>query len=285
MTQYFDDEGHEWRLLKTIPALLKARAAKTPHGVAHYSLDDAGVWRGTTWEQYLNRVTNLSSALESFGLKRGQRVVFMAPTSQAWEIMQMAVLGAGGVVVGLDPHDTAENIDLIINRTDPAGLVVKNTEVLAAIPESLIDQSAFVVVLEPGDALPAGCFSYTALMDAPASTSSAAFDLVGVEDQATIIFTSGTTGKPKGLVYTHEQVTTACQAIMSTYHEVQEGGNLVCWLPLSNLFQRMMNYCAMAVGRLPILSKIPGKCSVICLVLPPGCLSAFPVFMKSSMPA
>jgi len=65
---------------------------------------------------------------------------------------------------------------------------------------------------------------------------------------ATIIFTSGSTGQPKGIPYTHRQVCLAISDILHAFPEIQAGDRLVCWLPLSNLFQRMINYCAAGRG-------------------------------------
>jgi long-chain acyl-CoA synthetase len=71
---------------------------------------------------------------------------------------------------------------------------------------------------------------------------------IPAQSPATIIYTSGTTGQPKGILYRHEQVVLAIHAITEAYPSIAVGSRFVCWLPLSNLFQRIMNLAAMHVG-------------------------------------
>ena len=68
------------------------------------------------------------------------------------------------------------------------------------------------------------------------------------DDPATLIYTSGTTGEPKGILYTHGQLALACSSIIDALPTFPSDARVVCWLPLSNLFQRVMNLCAMASG-------------------------------------
>jgi long-chain acyl-CoA synthetase len=63
-----------------------------------------------------------------------------------------------------------------------------------------------------------------------------------------MIFSSGTTGSPKPIVYRHMQVLVAAAALIDAYPEFRAGCRLLCWLPLANLFQRMLNFCAIATG-------------------------------------
>ena len=72
--------------------------------------------------------------------------------------------------------------------------------------------------------------------------------LVDPDASATIIFTSGTTGSAKGIVYTHRQIVMATASILRTFADIEPGSRMACWLPLSNLFQRMLNFCAIARG-------------------------------------
>ncbi|PKO57340.1 MAG: long-chain fatty acid--CoA ligase, partial [Betaproteobacteria bacterium HGW-Betaproteobacteria-19] len=70
----------------------------------------------------------------------------------------------------------------------------------------------------------------------------------GPDDTATIVFTSGSTGLPKGIPYSHRQIILACDAISAHFPSVRGEARLVCWLPLSNLFQRILNLFAMSTG-------------------------------------
>ncbi|MCP4689795.1 MAG: AMP-binding protein, partial [Desulfobacterales bacterium] len=68
----------------------------------------------------------------------------------------------------------------------------------------------------------------------------------GGENPATIIFTSGTTGDPKAISYTHGQLTLAARAIIRRAPEMPDQARSICWLPLASPFQRIINYCSIA---------------------------------------
>jgi len=62
------------------------------------------------------------------------------------------------------------------------------------------------------------------------------------------VFSSGTTGRPKAIAYTHRQVLLAIQSILDAYSDIEEGSHLLCWLPLANLFQRVVDFCGIERG-------------------------------------
>jgi long-chain acyl-CoA synthetase len=63
-----------------------------------------------------------------------------------------------------------------------------------------------------------------------------------------MVFSSGTTGLPKAILFSHEQVCDAIEAILDAFNDIEEGTILLCWLPLANLFQRVINFCAIGRG-------------------------------------
>ncbi len=68
------------------------------------------------------------------------------------------------------------------------------------------------------------------------------------DDPATLIYTAGTTGTPRGMLYTHRQVLVACQSIFEAFPQIRAEDTTLCWLPMAHLFQRMMNLVAVAGG-------------------------------------
>ena len=228
----------------TVPACLLERAARSPRATAFHRRT-ADRWVGETWESVLARVRTLSGHLIHLGLLPGDRVVIMMPTSIEWEVCHLATLAAGGVVVGVDAHDAADNIRHIVRTVAPRALFVAHQEQRRIIAEHMAAPPLFSVI--DGPATEDGCHSLHDLLDRPEAALDS-WPRARPRDLATIIFTSGSTGQPKGVAYTHAQLCLACDAILERFGSVGEGTRFACWLPLSNLFQRIINLCGMIRG-------------------------------------
>jgi long-chain acyl-CoA synthetase len=100
------------------------------------------------------------------------------------------------------------------------------------------------------------------------------------ESPALIAFSSGSTGRPKPVVYTHTQVLHACRSILETYPELAPGTRLVCWLPLANLFQRMVNFCGMMNGATSFIVGDPRDVMQVLPIARPEVLVAVPRFCE-----
>jgi long-chain acyl-CoA synthetase len=237
--------------IQTIPGLLKYRVERSPEAVAHWTLDRSGKWQPTTWEDFWGKANALAFGLRSLCSGKGQKIGIMAHTSQTWEFMQMAILMAGGTVVGIDPHDRADNIDEIARTADLSGMIVETPEQITGMAQPIRDKLAFVITLDGaarGDGF-GKTVSIHELYEIGARECRSGSLAEPLPDYAaTIIFTSGTTGTPKGIEYTHGQVLLACTSITEAFRDINEASHLVCWLPLSNLFQRMVNFCGMSTG-------------------------------------
>lgn len=209
---------------------------------------EAQGWQGTSWGAFSQTVEKTSRELHGFGCRSGHAIAIMASTSVLWDIIQYAILKIGGIVVGIDAHDTAGNIQSILDAAEITGIISDDPEPLAKVDKSSRRRLSFILKASVHE----GCPVFQAVGNDAfckgENQVAIAWPVIAGDAPATIIFTSGTTGRPKGISYTHRQVLVACQAVTSAYDEVNDASRLVCWLPLSNLFQRMMNYCALAVG-------------------------------------
>ncbi|NEX22876.1 AMP-binding protein [Thiorhodococcus mannitoliphagus] len=230
--------------LQTLPALLWRRAELTPLAPARWSLGPTG-WTATSWRDYRDETARTGAVLAQLKLAPGDRVGIMAPSSARWDALQMGILAAGGVVIGLDPHDREASLNAIAERCDLAGLIVAEAGLLERFAPPVRDRLHFVVALRSSDnsSIP----TLDALL-ASAPAPSAAPPETRPDDPATIIFTSGTTGTPKGISYSHRQFVLAIASILEAFPGIDADFRLACWLPLSNLFQRMINGCAIATG-------------------------------------
>jgi long-chain acyl-CoA synthetase len=149
---------------ETVPALLRARAQESPNAVA-FAYESDGGWREIQWHEFLQQVETLASALRSRGLNAGDRVGILAPTSLAWELIHHAVLFAGGMVVGLEPHDTAERLQTIAEHADVTLLVAGNMGLLKKLSASFLTRMKLVIVVD--GSLAEKAITFQALLEAP----------------------------------------------------------------------------------------------------------------------
>lgn len=230
----------------TIPALLDARAAATPADTALWQRSDAGKWQSTTWREYHETAARIGRGLRSLSLCPGEAVGILAASSREWDFAHLGVLAAGGIVVGLDPHDTDEHLDDIAARCQLSGLILQDPQAIVRFAKPVQQRLRFVIGIAGSSS--SGARSLDEIIKMGEGHANETGPAVQPDDPATIIFTSGTTGTPKGIRYSHRQVCLASASILSAFDDIDEHSRLACWLPLSNLFQRMINICAIARG-------------------------------------
>ncbi|MBL8358932.1 MAG: AMP-binding protein [Rubrivivax sp.] len=238
----------------TLGDVLRDRASRSGDLPGHWTLSSDGRWQSHSWSELHARVEALARGCTRLGLRPGDRVAFIATGTSDWDIAHWAVLAARGVVVGIDAHAPAEMLSALLELATPSALVVDRTSRLDGVRPELAASFRFVVTLGEDDpsqpALGPRVVSVRALAaEAESEAAPRAADSRPVpEDPAWIVFTSGTTGRPKGVLFRHRQIRAAMEAILDAFNDISTGDRLASWLPLSNPFQRIVNLCAAALG-------------------------------------
>lgn len=260
-------------LPSTLPGLLERRTALAPGAPAYVVPDDGGRWHPVDWRSFRDRVGAAARGLAAGGLRRGDRIAILAPTSLDWDVCQLAALSLGACVVGIDPHYPADLADALVADLRPAILVAGGPELLGRIrPETGATLRA--VALFEGSA--PGVLPWRSLAAEPAAPP---HDCAPGEP-ALVAFSSGTSGRPKAVTYTHRQVALACEAILDRFADIEEGSTLVCWLPLANLFQRIINFCSMAGGGSSWVVSDPRRAVEVARIAAPQVFIAVPRFLE-----
>ena len=228
----------------TVSGLLHTRATRTPDAPGLWQLNTDGEWVSATWRDYQQSVASLAKGFGKLGMTHGDRVGIMSASCKEWDYAQLGIMAAGGVAVGLDPYGLDEHTREICHRCDFVGLVLGNVALLDKLDDQVRQKLRFIVTILPST--DPGIVSIDSLMSE--QDHDEPWNLAQPDSVATVIFTSGTTGAPKGIEYSHRQMCLAAASILSAFSDISEGSHLACWLPLSNLFQRIINLCAVARG-------------------------------------
>ncbi len=238
----------------TLDEVLRTRASRSGDLPGHWTLGGDGQWRSRSWSELHARVEALAGGCARLGLRPGDRVAFIAAGTSEWDVAHWAVLAARGVVVGIDAHAPAEMLSALLELATPSALVVDRASRLDGVRPELAASFRFVVTLEedvPPHA-PVGprivSIGALAAESGPDAESRAEGSRPVPEDPAWIVFTSGTTGLPKGVLFRHHQIRAAMDAILDAFGDIAAEDRLASWLPLSNPFQRIVNLCAAALG-------------------------------------
>ncbi|TAK26915.1 MAG: hypothetical protein EPO21_24580 [Chloroflexota bacterium] len=181
-----------------------------------------------TFREYNEQASRLANGLQRLGIKRGDRVAIMLPNSPEYLFSFYGTLKLGAMVVSVNVLLKSGETEYVLENSQASALIVADSllPVVSSTCDRLPDLRHIIVV--GGDA-PEETISYEALMRAssPEFTSVE----VGADEPATLFYTSGTTGVPKGAVHTHESIGVVPDALRERYHITEQDVG-ICVLPI-----------------------------------------------------
>lgn len=224
-----------------------------------------GDWKAVTWGAYAKLIKHAALFLASAGLKSGDRAAIYAPNSVEWISAAMAIEAAGGVMVPIYPANTAPQAAYVVSHSDTRVLFVDTPALLSRVFEAWADYAhvATIVTLspmEPGPLIEAlrakgvkvppvaeverrlvAWSRVQSIGQARDQESPQEFqrllDAVSLDQVAQLLYTSGTSGNPKGVPLTHRNVGIngqdwlKCNAPLLAENDVD-----LMWLPMSHIF-------------------------------------------------
>lgn len=239
---------------RTLDGLFRERAHRSPEAVAYRDYDrSSGKWRDLTWKQMDERIMHWQSALAREKLLPGDRVAVMLRNCPEWVIFEQAALRLGLVVVPLYTADRPENAAHILRDAGVKVLLLEELaqwqafhEVRNQIPDLLRVITVQGSPEEKDDRLVRALHDW--LPDWPLDESQGkAGEVEDVSrDQhqlATIIYTSGTSGRSKGVMLSHYNILTNAHSCLQVVPIMQDD-LLLSFLPLSHTFERTAGYYA-----------------------------------------
>jgi len=228
----------------TLDGLLRERVKRTPDLVACRAYNEPHKnWRDYTWAQIDHQVARWQAALEKESLKPGDRVGVMLKNSPEWVTYDQAALGLGLVVVPLYTQDRAENVAYILTDAGCKVLLIEGVEqwrALADVKHQLPTVNRILTV----DSVPGADDPRVRWIGdwLPASGGETRHVPRDPHALATIVYTSGTTGRPKGVMLSHNNILSNAAAACSSVLTVGHDDVLLSFLPLSHTFERTCGY-------------------------------------------
>lgn len=230
----------------TLPALFAERVRRTPQACAYRRFDIQGECcdECLTWAETAALAGRWQAGLQREGFQPGDRVAVMLKNSVEWAVFDQAALGLGLVIVPLFVNDRADNFAYIIEETSASFLLIEGIQqwdVIRSV-ESRLDSLLRIVSVSPAcigeqcdprlmpleDWLPKSAAPFTAGSAVPAALAS-------------IVYTSGTTGNPKGVMLSHHNIIANAYASLSRA-EVYPEDLFLSFLPLSHTLERTAGY-------------------------------------------
>ena len=241
--------SHDLATIDTLADLLTWRVASTPLAEAYREADaQTGRWTGITWQGVGDRVARFAAALGHTGVLRGARVAILLPNGLDAVCIDQAVLARAGVPVPLHAIDNPASIAYILADSEASLLVATSDAQWRAIVEAGVALPALrqVVVLRRENRADDAAVPVLSLAEWLAAAD--AGEVVHAsrptaDDLAALVYTSGTTGKPKGVMLTHRNVVSNVRATLQRVAPLAEDVFL-SFLPLSHTFERTAGYYA-----------------------------------------
>ena len=234
--------------VRTLAGLLQWRAARTPQAEAYRQFDAArGAWASVSWQDFRERVARFARAMAALGVRRGERVAVLLPNVVDHVSVDQAALALGCAPVPMHANDNPASIAYILADSEASVLVADTREQWQAIVATgAVPATLRHVVLRECDKTPEGDGPSVLSLDVwlargDATNSEAPIEGPEEEDLASLVYTSGTTGKPKGVMLTHRNVLANVKAIQERLAP-RADDVFLSFLPLSHTFERTCGY-------------------------------------------
>lgn len=223
-----------------------------------------GAWADVTAREFADEVTAVANGFVAAGIEAGDRIALLSKTRYEWTLLDYAIWAAGAATVPIYETSSPEQVEWILTDSGAKAIVVE-TSVHREMVQTLADrlgEPARIWQIEPAGEVTPAVEELTALgtgvaTDAARKRAAA----VQADDLATLVYTSGTTGRPKGCEITHRNLLSVTRSAVAEFPALmQSGSSVLLFLPLAHIFARVIQTCCVyariTLGHTPDIKNV-----------------------------
>ncbi len=251
---------------RTLPSLLDVAVEKYPNESAFNQPIVGGKWESWSNTEFKKVADEIALGYSEIGLVRGERMAFYMESDMYYILMEMGCLVAGLLSVSIYLTNSDEICDYILNHSESRALLVGNLELLEKIKPVLpLAKTLRHIILVNGDlaaverGIPDGIQLHTfdqirskgrELLAKKKNLPEELRNQIDPNDTATLIYTSGTTGLPKGVMLSHENISSNAMTSFDGLELISPGKNerVLSFLPMTHIFGKTMAFGAVYHG-------------------------------------
>lgn len=234
---------------ETLYGLFAERVVRSTESIAYRQFDKASkTWQELTWHDVAQRVMQWQSRLQQEKLQHGDRVAILMRNAAEWVAFDQAALSLGLVVIPLYCDDRADNVAYILKDAGCKLLLVENAGQWRRLSPAvrIVECLDTILIAEPGDDEPKPPHPKLQVLqhwlDDTKNALTSLLPATGDRHQlASIVYTSGTTGRPKGVMLSHWNMLSVAYASTQAL-DVYADDIFLSFLPMSHTFERTCGY-------------------------------------------
>jgi long-chain acyl-CoA synthetase len=218
-----------------------------------------GATESVTWEELYRQVRRAARGLIALGVGHGDKIAIVSYTRYRWILTDLAAATIGACTVGVYQTLLAKDVQYIVDHSDSVVAFAQDLDQLAKL-RGVRDRLPKVrkAILFDGSADDDWAMSYEAFLALGDGVAEAELErriaVVGPEDEAAIVYTSGTTGVPKGAMLTHDNLCFTSQSVRHCL-DIRDGEVAILFLPLAHVFARACAYFGVQAGATTLISR------------------------------
>ncbi|CAM6001617.1 unnamed protein product [Sphagnum balticum] len=231
---------------------LEARHKPVTQVALRYS--DGKKWRDISWPEYFKRSEALAAGLSSLEVHRGDRVAILSNTRFEWAITDLGILGMGAVTVPIYQNSTPEDVCYILSNSGAVAAFVEDQGQLEKVKKIASKIPNLKHIISFAGTTDSNVLSWSALQtlgEKKLKESPRFFEDECLQtkpsDVATIVYTSGTTGTPKGVILLHSCIASECEDIQ-TVLSLGDQDSTLTFLPFAHIFGRIEMWASIYIG-------------------------------------